>query len=118
MKKYNVQPRIYDAGKKYEGYVDRYSVFFSLPKKYRGEMAEKIRGLYLGCSPSADGMIRCQWEDVRERDYIGVDLTLRKRVKLESFPKPFQEIINKMTMLYNKALNENTEKAWQEWSQC
>jgi hypothetical protein len=118
MKKYNVQPRIYDAGKKFEGYADRYSIFFPLPKKYRKDTISKVRGVFLGCKPSVDGMIRCTWEDVKDVDYIGVNLKLGKRVKLESFPKPFQEIINKMTMLYNKALNENTEKAWQEWSQC
>ena len=115
MKKYNVQPRIYDSGKKFEGYADRYSVLFPLPKKFQMGTCNKVRGSYLGCSPSADGMIRCTWEEVKERDYVGVDLVLGRRVKLDTFPMPFQNIVNKMTELYNKALNENTEKAWMEW---
>ena len=116
MKKYNVQPRIYDSGKKFENYVDRYSVFFPLPKKYREEPQED-RGVYLGCSVMSDGGICCcTWEPVEYYHRIGINLHLGKRVKLESFPKPFQKVINKMTKLYNKALNENTEKAWEAWT--
>lgn len=118
MKKYNVQPRIYDGGKKYENYVDRYSVFYPLPKKYREDPYED-RGIYLGCSVMSNGGLnRCTWEPVECHDRIGISLNWGKRVKLESFPKPFQKAINRFTRIYNRALNENTDKAWGAWNQC
>ena len=118
MKKYNVQPRIYDGGKKFEGYIDRYSVVFLTPKKYRIDSHDD-RGLFLGCSVSAyGGMNRCTWEPIEYYHRVGLNLHLGKRVKLETFPKPFQKIVKRMTRIYNRALNENTDKAWEAWNQC
>lgn len=117
MKKYNVQPRIYDGGKKFEGYPDRYSVYFPMPKRFRADK-EDDKGIYLGCTPTEDGMIRCTWEPVEAHDHIGYTIKLGRVVKLETFPKAFQRIIKRMTRIYNRALNENTDKAWKAWELC
>lgn len=115
MKKYNVKARIYDSGKKYESYPDRYAILYMIPKEYRNN---GLKGIYLGCRPTEDGMIRCTWEEVKTSDRIGVTVNLGKRIPIEHLPAGFRHIVRKMDRVYNRALNENTEQAWAEWYRC
>lgn len=111
MKKYNVQPRLYDGGKRFT--VDRYTLVYRVPKPYQ---TDGCIMLILGCSPSIDGgFIRCCWDCVEKGQTLYGHFRLGKKVKLESMPKGFIKAVNAMSKVYNQALNENTKDAWNKW---
>ncbi len=115
--------KLYDAGKKYEGYFDRYSLFFPIPafkqqeqRKLGVEPSRIIRAMYLGCSPSSDGMIRCSWGTILRGQRINSEeLYLGKRVSIDSMPKPFQKCVRNMIKVYEQAIKYNDQKHWEKW---
>ena len=110
----SVTLRIYDSAKrnkKYENYVDRYSLYVPTPRNKVKEWG--FMGTFLGFSFSDKGITRCCWEECRQ----GVAfMKLGKKVKRDTLPKHVQEWVEKMESTYNRALKEDTEEAWDEWS--
>lgn len=106
--------RVYDAGKRYEHYVDRYSLYYPTPRNKVAEWG--YMGMYLGFSFSNDGRItKCCHSECKRG--VGIDFFGGKKVKRETLPTHVQEWINKLEKAYNKALKENTEEAWEEFNE-
>lgn len=112
----SVTLRIYDSAKhnkKYENYVDRYSLYVPIPRNRVKEFG--YVGSFLGFSFSDKGITRCCWDECRH----GVAfMNLGKKIKRESLPKHVQEWVNTMERIYNRALKEDTEEAWEEWNRA
>lgn len=62
---------------------DAWSIYCPYPKKY--QRATGIKGVYLGCKPTDEGMIRCCWKFME----VGQKVSLGKRMALSSTPKAF-----------------------------
>lgn len=108
--------RLYDAGKKFKDYVDRYTLYFPVCKKLQ---AREGRGFYLGCSPDGnDGVIRCCWETNENDQVNSKSLWFGKRIAIESMPKGFQRFAMKMEKLWNDALKYDDEEHWEAWNQA
>ena len=56
--------------------VDAWSIYCPYPKKYR--ISTSIKGVFLGCKPTENGMVRCCWTE----DEVG------NKVYLASNPQP------------------------------
>lgn len=106
-----MKARLYhDTRKKYRDCIDSWSMYFPYPKRMRKQ--EKAFGVYLGCKPTDDGMIRCTWEydKMEMRPYLG------KRVDVNTTPKEFQKLFKMYEKLWNNAIIKNTDKAWKKWN--
>ena len=68
--------------------VDAWSIYCPYPKKYR--ISTSIKGVFLGCKPTENGMVRCCWTE----DEVGNKVYLGKRIDVSSTPKAFQAIFN------------------------
>lgn len=105
--------RVYDSAKrnkKYENYIDRYSLYVPTPRNKVTEWG--YMGMFLGFSFSDKWITRCCWDECRQ----GVaSMNLGAKVKRDALPKHVQEWVEKMEKAYNKALKEDTEEAWDEW---
>ena len=122
--------RVYDSargskgGHKYEGYIDRYSLYFPYPKKWKEEnykqFGEHITGDFLGFSFSEDGknITRCCWDEWNLRN--GFCDSLGKKVKIEKLPKPVQEWIAGYEERWNALIarpdDEQVKKAWESYN--
>ena len=109
----SVRLRVYDSAKrnkKYENYIDRYSLYVPIPRNKVKEFG--YVGMFLGFSFSDKGITRCCWDECRK----GVAfMNLGAKVKRDTLPKHVQEWVKNMESTYNKALKEDTEEAWDEW---
>lgn len=106
--------RVYDSAsikKEYETYVDRYSLYVPTPRNKVKEWWG-IMGMFLGFSFNDKQIIRCCWDECK---YGVKTMKLGKKIKRDQLPKHVQEWINEEERAYNKALKENTLKAWEEW---
>lgn len=90
--------------------MDSWSIYCPYPKKYRKNTG--IKGVFLGCMPTEDGMIRCCWME----DEVGKKVFLGKRIDVSSTSKAFQAIFHDIASLFNKACKENTEEAWRAFA--
>ena len=110
----SVTLRVYDSAKrnkKYENYIDRYSLYVPTPRNKVKEWG--IMGTFLGFSFSDKGITRCCWDECKK----GVAfMNLGKKIKRDTLPKHVQEWVENMENTYNKALKEDTEEAWDEWN--
>lgn len=105
--------RVYDAAainKKYENFVDRYSLYVPTPRNKVGEWG--FMGIFLGFSFTDNHITRCCWDECKRGI---ISMNLGKKIKRETLPLNVQKWINKMEKLYNKALEEDTEDAWDNW---
>ena len=106
--------RLYDAGKQYEGYPDRYALYFPVPKALQ---KREGRGVFLGCSPNSQGeMIRCCWDENRDAIVNGARLFLGKIVPLETMPVGFQKTARRLEEAWNNAVKYDNEKYWELWN--
>lgn len=109
-----MKARLYDSGKKYEGYVDRLTLYFPYPKWLQKK--DGVRGCYLGCSVASDGgMIRCTWNCNENSIVNSPSLFLGKKLDIDSMPEPFRKIVRKMEQIFNDALKFNDEAHWKAW---
>jgi hypothetical protein len=110
----SVTLRVYDSAKrnkKYENYIDRYSLYVPTPRNKVKEWG--IMGTFLGFSFSDKGITRCCWDECKQ----GVAfMNLGKKIKRDTLPKHVQEWVEYMENTYNRALKEDTEEAWDEWN--
>lgn len=90
--------------------VDSWSIYCPYPKKYRKTTG--IKGVFLECTPTEEGMIRCCWME----DEVGKKIYLGKRVDVSSTPKAFQVAFHSIESAYQKACKEDTEEAWQAFA--
>ena len=104
--------KVYDAGKRFEGYVDRYCIYYPYPKK--DNKGRRAKGFTLDFSFSEHGITVCCHSEVE----IGSSLreALGKRVKNEDLPQHVQKWVQKHEEAYNKALKLDTETAWNEFN--
>lgn len=104
--------RLYhDTRKKFRDYVDAWTIYAPYPKWLREE-TDRTMGIFLGCTPTKTGMIRCTWEyDERMwgHPHFG------KKIDPKTTPKAFQKIFYKLEKLWNEAITKNTEEAWKKW---
>lgn len=119
--------RVYDGARgskdrhQYEGYVDRYSLYFPRPKKridedYR-EFGERITGNFLGFSFSEDGKTinRCTWDEWNTRN--GRCDSLGKKVNIDTLPKHVQNWIAGYERVYNEMIKHpEDEKVVEAWN--
>lgn len=109
--------RLYhDTRKKFRFCVDAWTIYVPYPKWLRKERYD-AKGIYLGCSPTEYGMIRCCWCDdeitiTRNRPYLG------KRIDPKTTSKAFQKIFYKLEKLWNEAITKNTDEAWKAWNEA
>lgn len=85
---------------------DAWSIYCPYPKKY--QRVTGIKGVYLGCKPTDEGMIRCCWESME----VGQKVCLGKRMALSSTPKAFQVAFRKIERVYLHACQVDTLEAW------
>jgi len=85
---------------------DAWSIYCPYPKKY--QRVTGIKGVYLGCKPTDEGMIRCCWESME----VGQKVSLGKRMALSSTPKAFQVAFRKIERVYLHACKVDTLEAW------
>lgn len=90
--------------------VDSWSIYCPYPKKYR--ISTGIKGGFLGCKPTENGMIRCCWAE----DEVGKKVFLGKRIEVSSTPKAFQAIFNHIARVFKYAYEKDTEEAWQAFA--
>lgn len=118
--------RVYDSAagnkekSKYKDYIDRYSLYFPLPKKdiqyYDGG---RITGYYLGFSFNEDGTTinRCIWDEWNTK--YGLCDCLGKKVKIETLPQKVQDWIHGYEKVYNESLkypdDNGKQKAWNDY---
>ena len=112
-----MEVRLYDAGKKYENYIDRYTLYFPYPKWLR-ERSNNVRGCWLGCSPAYDGMIRCSWELNESHIVNSEKLWLGKKIKLETMPQPFQICAQRLITAWENALEYDDREHWEIWNRA
>ena len=106
--------RLYDSGKRFENYVDRYTLYFPYPKWLQKH--DRAKGCYLGCSPTQNGMNMCCW-DINVDSYVNSDtLRLGKKIRLDSMPKPFQICAERLQKAWHDAITQNTDAAWEKWN--
>jgi len=105
--------RVYDSAarnKCFTDYVDRYALYVPTPRQKVSEWG--FMGMYLGFSFGKETITRCCWEECRQ----GVaSMKLGKKIKRNTLPLHVQEWIDNMERVYNRALRENTQEAWEEW---
>ncbi len=105
--------RVYDSAsirKEYATYVDRYSLYVPTPRNKVKEWG--IMGVFLGFNFDEKGITRYCWGECRHG--VGT-MNLGRKVKRDALPKHMQEWVDKMEKFYNRALKENTIKAWEDW---
>ena len=53
--------------------MDAWSIYCPYPKKYR--ISTSIKGVFLGCKPTENGMVRCCWteDEVGNKVYLSSD---------------------------------------------
>lgn len=90
--------------------MDAWSIYCPYPKKYR--ISTSIKGVFLGCKPTENGMIRCCWTE----DQVGNKVYLGKRIDVSSTPKAFQAIFNHIARVFNNACEKDTKEAWDEFA--
>lgn len=99
--------RLYKAGKKFDGYVDQYSLYFPYPKWLQKH--DRSRGGWIGCSQGISGdVIRCTWED----DCRIEQPNLGRRYPLEKMSKQFQDWAHHLEQMFNEALKHNDDEHW------
>ena len=109
--------RLYhDTRKEFRFCVDAWTIYVPYPKWLRKERYD-AKGIYLGCSPTEYGMIRCCWyeDDItitRNRPYLG------KRIDPKTTSKAFQKIFYKLEKIWNEAITKNTDEAWKAWNEA
>lgn len=64
----------HDQRRKHRDAADSWSIYCPYPMKYRA--ATGIKGVFLGCKPTEEGMVRCCWME----DEIGKNIYLGKRI--------------------------------------
>ena len=89
--------RVYKAGKKYDGCVDQYSLYYPTPQNKVNDWGYK--GVYLGFSFSQDGIIKCTHEELSAGSKV--DACLGKKVKIESLPQHVQDWITEEQKSFN-----------------
>ena len=109
--------RVYDAAcvrKKYAEYADRYTLYIPTPKKFIRKWG--YFGVGIGFNFGDDGrLIRFSSFEV---DKPIACMSMGKKLKRESLPKHVQDWINNLEILYNKALKEDTDEAWDAFNQA
>ena len=121
--------RVYDGARgskerrQYEGYIDRYSLYFPYPNRWKTETYKKygehISGEFLGFSFSKNGsnINRCCWNQWNLRD--GNCGGLGKKVKINTLPEPVQKWIHGYEIAWNNLINnpedEDVIKAWEDY---
>ena len=114
--------RLYDSGKRYEGYPDRYSLYFPYPKWMQEERyglyGHRVMGFVLGCTMDCDGgVIRCDsFEDDRTLGYH-VDY-LGRKISLDKMSLAFRKWALSMEKKWNDALKFNDDKHWEIWNKA
>ena len=68
----------HDQRRKHRDAADSWSIYCPYPMKYRA--ATGIKGVFLGCKPTEEGMVRCCWME----DEIGKNIYLGKRIAVSS----------------------------------
>ena len=81
---------------------DAWSIYCPYPMKY--QRVTGLKGVYLGCKPTDEGMIRCCWDSME----VGQKVSLGKRVALSSTPKAFQVAFRKIERVYQNACKVDT----------
>lgn len=76
---------------------DAWSIYCPYPKKY--QRVTGIKGVYLGCKPTDEGMIRCCWESME----VGQKVSLGKRVDVSSTPMAIQITFHRIECVYQHA---------------
>ena len=105
--------RVYDSGKKYKDFADRYALYVPTPRNKAKEVG--YVGMFLGFSFSDKGITRCCWDECRH----GVKtMNLGKKINRDSLPKHVQKWIDTMEEKYNRAVKEDTEEAWEQWNRA
>lgn len=90
--------------------VDAWSIYCPYPKKYR--IPTSIKGVFLGCKPTENGMVRCCWTE----DEVGNKVYLGNRIDVSSTPKAFQAIFNHIARVFKNACEKDTKEAWDEFA--
>lgn len=92
-----------------KGAPDAWSIYCPYPLRIR--KVTGVKGVYLGCKPTVDGMIRCTWEshEIGEKVYLG------RRIALSTTPKAFQCIFRKIDRVYQDACRKDTLQAWDKF---
>lgn len=107
--------RVYDSGKKYKDFADRYALYVPTPRNKVREWG--FMGMYLGFNFNEEGKTihRECWGDCKN----GIKtMSMGKKIKRDTLPLFVQEWVNGMEEAYNKALTEDTEEAWEAWNRC
>ena len=106
--------RLYDSGKRFENYVDRYTLYFPYPKWLQKH--DRAKGCYLGCSPTQSGMNMCCW-DINVDSYVNSDtLRLGKKIRLDSMPIGFQKVAKQIETSWQYTLKVNTDEQWDKFN--
>lgn len=100
----------HDQRRKHRDAADSWSIYCPYSMKYRA--ATGIKGVFLGCKPTEEGMVRCCWME----DEIGKNIYLGKRIAVSSTSKAFQAIFKHIGKVFNKACKEDTKEAWQAFA--
>lgn len=106
--------RVYDAGKKYENYPDRYSLYTPTPRNKVKDWG--YMGIFQGFNFSVNSITKCTHDECKYG--IGLDCFLGKRIKRDTLPIHVQQWIDKQEQLYNKAIKEDTQQAWDNYNTC
>lgn len=90
--------KVYKAGKKYDGYLDQYSLYYPIPRKKVKESGYK--GVILGFSFGEHYITKCTHDEFPAG--FDIQACLGKKVDIKTLPEHVQEWIAK------------EEKEWQE----
>lgn len=85
---------------------DAWSIYCPYSLKY--QKVTGIKGVYLGCKPTDEGMIRCCWESIE----VGQRINLGKRVDVSSTPMAIQVAFHNIESVYQNACKVDTLEAW------
>ena len=105
--------RVYDSAarnKRFVNYIDRYSLYVPTPRNKIGEWG--YMGMFLGFSFGEGTITRFCWDWCQ---YGVGSMNLGRKVKRNTLPLHVQKWIDKMEEVYNRALKEDTEEAWNDW---
>lgn len=104
--------RVYKAGKKYDGYVDQFSLYYPTPRNKVKDWG--YMGQFLGFSFSQDTITKCTHDECKLG--LGIDTFLGKKQKIEDLPQHVQEWIKEEEKAYNTAIDLDSIDGWDAYS--
>ncbi len=90
--------------------LDAWSIYCPYPRKY--QKITGVKGIFLGCSPTVGGLIRCCWDSIS----VGQKVYLGRRKGLSCMPKDFQDVFHQIENAYQNALKKDTLEAWKKFN--